>query len=102
MARLTWYYPETGVDDELYRILVRFPKVGRRTAAEAGKIYAKASAIHAVHHAHNIDDPRADSRIEMERGTRGVDAFVKLVDPDNAALQIEHEIKVLRKAAGLG
>lgn len=101
MAKLIWYYPETKKDDELYRLLVRFPKVGRRTAAEASKIYAKASAIHAVHHANNIDDPRADSRIEMERGNRGVDAFVKLVDPDNAAFQIEHEIKALQKGAGL-
>lgn len=101
MAKLIWYFPETKKDDELYRLLVRFPKVGRRSATEASKIYSKASAIHAAHHAHNIKDPRADSRIEMERGDRGVDAFVKLVDPDDAALQIEHEIKVLRKAAGL-
>lgn len=101
MAKLVWYYPEKKKDDGLYRLLVRFPKVGLRTAEEASKIYAKASAIHAVHHAHNIKDPRPDSRIEMERGDLGVDAFVKLVDPDNAALQIEHEIKALRKGAGL-
>lgn len=102
MARLVWRYPETGKEDELYRILVRMPKVGLRTAAEAHKIQARASAIHAAHHAHNIKDPRPDSRIEMERGTRGVDAFVKLVDPDGAALQIEHEIKALQGGAGLG
>lgn len=101
MARLVWRYPETEKDDELYEILVRFPKVGLKTAAEASKIYAKASAIHAVHHANNADDPRADSRIEMERGTRGVDAFVKLVDPDEGAFQIEHEIKALQGGAGL-
>lgn len=101
MARLVWHYPETKKDDKLYELLVRFPKVGLKTASEASKIYAKASAIHAVHHAHNADDPRADSRIEMERGDRGVDAFVKLVDPDNAAFQIEHEIKALQQGAGL-
>lgn len=96
MAKMHWKYEPRPKNDQLYRILVRFPGVGRATKREANKMATVSRAVLAGHHANNAKDPRPDSYIEVEQGSRGVDTFVKLVDPDEAAFQIEHETYALR------
>lgn len=89
MARLHWNYND-GPPDEMYKMFVRtMPGIRAATLAAAEEIGTEAKAKLAVHHANNADDPRPDSYIEVESGDI-VDAFVKLVDPDEGALQIAY------------
>ena len=83
MAHLKWYF---DTDDELNRILVRTTRVNRETLLIANWIGAVGWSRLSVHHANNIDDPRADSKVSVSRGT--VDAFANLDDPDGGAMAI--------------
>lgn len=98
MADFRWRWPSQSV---IYRNIVRkVPGVGLSTFAEAGRIGARARAIHAVHSAHNaprraVDGTQA-SYISVDRGALRVDSFVNLHDPDNRAGYIEVKTNVLR------
>lgn len=105
MAHLEWYYEEREKNDQLHRILSNFPKVGKRNFREAELIGAKAVSIHTPHARHN-DERAAEygegrSSISVTRGTKKVDAFVNLDDPDGGALAIEGKLNIIRRAAGL-
>lgn len=105
MARLEWYYEEREKDDQLHRILANFPGVGKRNFREAELIGAKAVSIHTPHARNNDEQAshRGESRssINVMRGSKKVDAFVNLDDPDGGALAIEGKLNIVRRAAGL-
>lgn len=106
MVRLEWEYPPSPVDDEMYRRIVRKNKgIGQRTLREAELIGAIARARLAPHSANAAANRRpgeSPTYITVDRGARGVDAFVNMHDPDGAALAIEGKLKILRGAIGRG
>lgn len=110
MARLEWIGKARRTKpDGLYEIVVNQPGVGATTYAKAQQVGAIASGILATH----VD--KGHATIDVARGAKGVDAFVKLNDErgDQAAAAIEfghlnnrsgkwvEGIAPLRKAAGL-
>lgn len=107
MARLKWKYPKRPKKkDKLYRKIVRENKgIGDRTIREAELIGAIARARLAPHSANAAANRRpgeSPTYITVDRGSRRVDAFVNMHDPDGAALVIEGKFKILRGAIGRG
>ena len=107
MVHLKWEYPRRpGKRDKLYQKIVRENKgIGDRTIREAELIGAIARARLAPHSANAATNRRpgdSPTYITVDRGSRRVDAFVNMHDPDGAALVIEGKFKILRGAIGRG
>ena len=106
MVRLEWEHPPRPVDDEMYRRIVRRNKgIGQRALREAeliGAIARSRLAPHTANAAANRRPGESPTYITVDRGARGVDAFVNMHDPDGAALVIEGKLRILRGAIGRG
>lgn len=102
MAKMEWDHPK-GPPDLVYRKIVRGVEgIGATTNAMAVTIGARAAAKLAPHNANSDKDRKpgeSRSRVGVERGTAGVDAFVYLEDEDGGALAIEGTLNILRGSA---
>lgn len=98
MAEFRWRWPSKKL---IYQNIVRrVDGVGASTFAEAETIAGRIRPVHAYHSANNaarrLREGKQASYIEVKRGSRKVDAFVNLVDPDNHAIHIEASTGIMR------
>lgn len=102
MAKMEWDHPP-GPPDLVYRKIVRgVGGIGATTNAKAVEIGARATAKLAPHNANSDKDRKpgeSRSRVGVERGSAGVDAFVWLHDEDGGAWAIEGKLNILRSSA---